>query len=163
LRLRRRFPRWGKDKLVVLLRRKGAYKARADFQSQMNQVRSAELERKASSAERYPSLDQVADYGIIGVNPASTHGTVDAAATLRVPIFQGGSVHGDVFFVSKSFLLRKTKTTTGPTPQRMCEKLWTLPHRIPGHQDDLIRGERRRDLMKAQTRMIMLRDQTVQL
>jgi outer membrane protein TolC len=73
-----------------------AYKGRADFQSQMNQVRSAELERKASHAERYPSLEQVADYGIIGVNPASTHGTVDAAATLRVPIFQGGRVHGDV-------------------------------------------------------------------
>ena len=73
-----------------------AYKARADFQSQMNQVRSAELVRKASSAERYPSIEQVADYGITGVNPASTHGTVDAAVTLRVPIFQGGKVHADV-------------------------------------------------------------------
>jgi outer membrane protein TolC len=73
-----------------------AYKARADLQSMMNQVRSAELERKASLAERYPSIEQAADYGITGVNPASTHGTVDAAATLRVPIFQGGKVHGDV-------------------------------------------------------------------
>jgi outer membrane protein TolC len=73
-----------------------AYKARADFQSELNQVRSAELERKASFAERYPSIHQVADYGITGVNPASTHGTVDAAVTLRVPIFQGGRVHGDV-------------------------------------------------------------------
>ena len=53
-------------------------------------------QRKASSAERYPSIEQVADYGITGVNPASTHGTVDAAVTLRVPIFQGGKVHGDV-------------------------------------------------------------------
>lgn len=73
-----------------------AYKGRPDFQSQMNQVRSAELEKKASSAERYPSIEQVADYGISGVNPAATHGTVDAQATLRVPIFQGGKVHGDV-------------------------------------------------------------------
>jgi len=84
-----------------------AYKARPDFQSQMNQVRSAELERKASSAERYPSLDQVADYGIIGVNPASTHGTVDAAATLRVPIFQGGRVHGDVLRADASLARAK--------------------------------------------------------
>jgi outer membrane protein TolC len=84
-----------------------AYKARADFQSQMNQVRSAELERKASSAENYPSLDQVADYGIIGVNPASTHGTVDAAATLRVPIFQGGRVHGDVLRADASLARAK--------------------------------------------------------
>ena len=73
-----------------------AYKARADFQSQMNQVRSAELARKAASAERYPSLGAETDYGLSGVNPGSSHGTVDAAATLRIPIFQGGRVHGDV-------------------------------------------------------------------
>jgi outer membrane protein TolC len=73
-----------------------AYNARADFQSQMNQVRSAELARKAASAERYPSLGVETDYGLSGVNPGSSHGTVDAAATLRIPIFQGGRVHGDV-------------------------------------------------------------------
>jgi outer membrane protein TolC len=73
----------------------GAYKARADFQSQMNQVRSAELARRAASAERYPSLGVETDYGLSGVNPGSSHGTVDAAATLRIPIFQGGRVHGD--------------------------------------------------------------------
>ncbi len=73
-----------------------AYKARADFQSEMNQVSSAELERKAASAERYPSLGIETDYGLSGVNPGSSHGTVDAAATLRIPIFQGGRVHGDV-------------------------------------------------------------------
>jgi outer membrane protein TolC len=73
-----------------------AYKARPDFQSQMNQVRSAELASKAASAERYPSLGVETDYGLSGVNPGSSHGTVDAAATLRIPIFQGGRVHGDV-------------------------------------------------------------------
>ena len=73
-----------------------AYKARPDFQSEMNRVRSAELERKAAAAERYPSLGAETDYGLSGVNPGSSHGTVDAAATLRIPIFQGGRVHGDV-------------------------------------------------------------------
>jgi outer membrane protein TolC len=73
-----------------------AYKARADFQSQMNQVRSAELAKRAATAERYPSLGLETDYGLSGVNPGSSHGTVDAAATLRIPIFQGGRVHGDV-------------------------------------------------------------------
>lgn len=73
-----------------------AYRARADLQSQMNQVRSAELERKAASAERYPSIGADVDYGLAGVNPGSSHGTVDAAATLRVPLFQGGRVHGDL-------------------------------------------------------------------
>ena len=75
---------------------RGAYLARADFHSQVNQVRSAELARKAASAERYPSLGAETDYGLSGVNPGSSHGTVDAAATLHIPIFQGGRVHGDV-------------------------------------------------------------------
>jgi len=73
-----------------------AYRARPDFQSQMSQVLSAELERKAASAERYPSVGVETDYGLSGVNPGSSHGTVDAAATLRIPIFQGGRVHGDI-------------------------------------------------------------------
>ena len=73
-----------------------AYKARADFQSQVNRVRSAELVRKAASAERYPSIGAETDYGLSGVTPGTSHGTVDAAATLRIPIFQGGRVHGDV-------------------------------------------------------------------
>ena len=74
----------------------GAYKARPDLQSLVNRVQSAELARKAASAERYPSLGAEADYGLSGVNPGSSHGTVDAAATLRIPLFQGGRVHGDV-------------------------------------------------------------------
>jgi outer membrane protein TolC len=73
-----------------------AYMARADFQSQMNQVRSAELARSGASAERYPSLVVETDYGLSGVNPGSSHGTVDSPATLRIPVFQGGRVHGDI-------------------------------------------------------------------
>lgn len=72
-----------------------AYASRADYKSQLEQVRSAELQKKAASAERYPTLSSVADYGAIGTNAAATHGTVNATAELRLPIFQGGRVHGD--------------------------------------------------------------------
>ena len=72
-----------------------AYNSRSDFKSQMEQLRSAELVRKASSAENYPTLSAVGDYGVTGVNPSSSHGTVNAAAELRIPIFQGGRVKGD--------------------------------------------------------------------
>jgi outer membrane protein TolC len=85
-----------------------AYRARADFQSQMNQVRSAALVKKAASAERYPSLGVETDYGLSGVNPGSSHGTVDAAATLRIPVFQGGRVHGDILRANAS-LTRETQ------------------------------------------------------
>jgi outer membrane protein TolC len=72
-----------------------AYTSRPDYKSQIEQVRSAELQKKAASAERYPTLSAVADYGSIGTNFAANHGTVDAAAELRLPVFQGGKVHGD--------------------------------------------------------------------
>ncbi len=86
-----------------------AYKARADFQSQVNRVRSAELANKAAFAERYPSLGAETDYGLSGVNPGASHGTVDAAATLRIPIFQGGRVHGDVLQADASLTQQRQR------------------------------------------------------
>ena len=86
-----------------------AYRARPDFLSQVNRVRSAELARKAASAERYPSIGAETDYGLSGVNPGSSHGTVDAAATLRIPIFQGGRIHGDVLRADASLTEEKQR------------------------------------------------------
>jgi len=86
-----------------------AYKTRPDLQSQVNRVRSAELSRKAASAERYPSFGAEVDYGLSGVNPGSSHGTVDAAATLRIPIFQGGRVHGDILRADASLAAERQR------------------------------------------------------
>jgi outer membrane protein TolC len=86
-----------------------AYKARPDFESQLNRVRSAELTKKAAFAERYPTIGAEADYGLSGVNPGSSHGTVDAAATLHIPIFQGGRVHGDVLRADASLAEEKQR------------------------------------------------------
>lgn len=86
-----------------------AYLARPDFQSEANRVRAAELARKAASAERYPSIGAEADYGLSGVNPGSSHGTVDAAVTLRIPVFQGGRVHGDVLRADASLTEEKQR------------------------------------------------------
>jgi outer membrane protein TolC len=80
-----------------------AYSTRPDYKSEAEQVRSAELQKKAASAERYPTLAASADYGGVGTNPGSAQGTVDAAAVLRIPIFQGGRIHGDNL-VADSFL-----------------------------------------------------------
>lgn len=82
-----------------------AYATRADYKSLTEQVHSAELQKKAASAERYPTLAALVDYGDIGTNPGSSHGTVNAAGVLRIPIFQGGKVHGDNL-VADSLLAR---------------------------------------------------------
>jgi outer membrane protein TolC len=73
-----------------------AYSARSDYQAALARVRAAERARKAAAAERLPSLAFNADYGDIGVAPGISHGTVTVAGTLKIPVFQGGKVRGDV-------------------------------------------------------------------
>ncbi len=73
-----------------------AYANRADYLSAKAEVRAAQLSRKAAVAERYPSLTANVNYGDIGPNLGSSHGTVTFVSTLNVPIFQGGRVRADV-------------------------------------------------------------------
>jgi outer membrane protein TolC len=47
-------------------------------------------------AELYPTLGVTADYGVIGINPANSHGTFDVSAQLQFPIWEGGRMHGDI-------------------------------------------------------------------
>lgn len=75
---------------------KRAYGSRSDFQAATADVRAAEYVRKAATAGYYPTVSFAADYGVAGQHPDSSHGVMDVRATLNVPIFQGGSVHGDV-------------------------------------------------------------------
>ncbi|HKN17031.1 MAG TPA: TolC family protein [Candidatus Sulfotelmatobacter sp.] len=80
--------------LEVYLQR--AYTSRSDYQAAQAQVRAAELSRRAATAGHYPSLDVSANYGDIGVNPASSNGTWQVNGGLNIPIFAGGKVHSDV-------------------------------------------------------------------
>jgi outer membrane protein TolC len=74
----------------------GAYQHRADLKAAESQVRAAELTRKAAVAERYPSVSVGADYGVIGANPANSHGTFNVTGAVRMPIFTGGRIAGDI-------------------------------------------------------------------
>ena len=69
---------------------------RSDLKAADAQLHSAELARKAAVAEHYPTLGIVADYGVIGINPANSHGTFDVSGQLMFPIWAGGHTHGDV-------------------------------------------------------------------
>jgi outer membrane protein TolC len=73
-----------------------AYASRADYQAALAQARSAELSRRAATAEHYPSLDLEGDYGAIGVNPGISNGTFHVGGTINIPIFEGGKAHADV-------------------------------------------------------------------
>ena len=73
-----------------------ALRARSDYQSALASLRALEYVKKAAEGERLPSLSVDTDYGDIGHTPGNSHGTFTAAASLRVPIFQGGRIRGEI-------------------------------------------------------------------
>jgi outer membrane protein TolC len=75
---------------------KRAYASRSDYQAAMTDVRAAEFSRKAALGGYLPSLSLNADYGLGGAHPSTATPVADVRGTLTIPIFEGGSVHGDV-------------------------------------------------------------------
>ena len=81
----------GVNQMILL-----AWERRPDVRAASAQVRAAEEARQAATSEYLPSLSLSADYGVIGVNPAQSHGTFSVAGSLQVPIFRSGRVNADV-------------------------------------------------------------------
>ena len=75
---------------------KRAYASRFDYQAAVSAVHAAELSRKAAVAGYFPSLSFNADYGRGANHPSTATEVYDVRGTLLIPIFTGGSVHGDV-------------------------------------------------------------------
>ena len=73
-----------------------AYASRADYQAAQAQVQAAEAAKRAARGDALPSVHFDSSYGDIGNAPGHSHGTFAVAATLKIPIFQGGKVHGEM-------------------------------------------------------------------
>ncbi len=73
-----------------------AYASRSDYLAAVQQVRAAQLSRRAATAEHFPTLGIGGDYGDAGVNVGNSHGVFQVGATLNIPIFAGGKTHGEV-------------------------------------------------------------------
>jgi outer membrane protein TolC len=73
-----------------------AYANRSDLKAAESQVHAAELARQAAAAERYPTVEVSGDYGVIGPSPTNSHGTFGLTGAVRLPIFQGGRVQGEI-------------------------------------------------------------------
>jgi outer membrane protein TolC len=73
-----------------------AFQHRTDLQAYEAQVKAAERALSAARAERLPSATVNGDYGVIGPNPASTHGVFAVTGSVNVPIWQGGRTKGDI-------------------------------------------------------------------
>ncbi len=73
-----------------------AFAARPDYLAAEQQVKAAELSKRAAEAERLPTLGLSGDYGIIGTRFNNSIPTWTVNAGLRVPIFQGGRIEADI-------------------------------------------------------------------
>ena len=68
---------------------------RKDLAAVVEQVVAAQQQRMAATADRLPTVQFDGDYGVIGVNMNSSHGTGEAFGTLRVPLFKEFALRGE--------------------------------------------------------------------
>lgn len=94
-----------------------AYRNRPDYLQAQSVVRAAELARSAAVAGRFPTIGFDGDYGTLGRTPGNSHGTFTAAATLQIPIFQGGRVRADV--LENDALLQERNAQLGDLRNRI--------------------------------------------
>ena len=73
-----------------------AMEQRADLRASEAQVRAAERSVSAARAERIPSASVRGDYGVLGINPAQSHGTFSVTGRVDIPIWKGGRTEGDI-------------------------------------------------------------------
>ena len=73
-----------------------ALKTRPDYQAALASLRAAQYSREAAWQQRLPSIGVSGDYGILGYTPEYMAPNYTFAATLAIPIFQGGKVEADV-------------------------------------------------------------------
>jgi outer membrane protein TolC len=75
---------------------KRAYQSRQDYKSAMALLRAAELTLDAAKAKYLPSLALEANYGGLGTDPGKLKDTYTVSGILSIPLFQGGSIRGEV-------------------------------------------------------------------
>jgi outer membrane protein TolC len=68
---------------------------RADYRQAKAAVAAAQAGKRAAQAQRLPTIHFDADYGTLGNRPGSSHGTFTTAASLQVPIFDGGRIRAE--------------------------------------------------------------------
>ena len=83
------------DELDVEATIRQAHANRKDLASMVEQVKAADEQRKAATADRFPTLAFSGDYGDIGVNLSRSHGTGDATGTLSAPLFAEFALRGE--------------------------------------------------------------------
>jgi outer membrane protein TolC len=86
-----------------------AWTQRQDLKASEAQLRAAEEARKAAGAEHLPTASINGQFGLQGVGPDSASGVFQAAATLSMPIFQGGRIRADTIQADAAVTQRRAE------------------------------------------------------
>ena len=73
-----------------------AYRSRNDFRSALSSVQAAEKDLSAARGQRYPVIAVGGDYGVQGTTFGHSHGIFGFQAGVRVPVFTGERINGEV-------------------------------------------------------------------
>jgi outer membrane protein TolC len=99
------------DQLDVDAAIRQAHANRKDLAAMLEQTKAAEEQRKAATADRLPTVKFAGDYGVIGVNLASSHGTGSAAGTLSVPLFREFGLRGEAEVAQSQLDTQRAQTS----------------------------------------------------
>jgi outer membrane protein TolC len=86
-----------------------AYKTRNDFRSALDSQKAAAQTLSAAKGERYPTVAVNGDYGDIGSTFGHSHGDFTFQAGIRVPLFTGGRIKGDITQAEAELRQRKAE------------------------------------------------------
>ena len=86
-----------------------AYQSRSDFRSALASQKAAAQTLSATKGERYPVVAVNGDYGDIGPTFGHSHGDFTFQAGIRVPLFTGGRIKGDITQAEAELRQRKAE------------------------------------------------------
>jgi outer membrane protein TolC len=86
-----------------------ASKSRSDFRSALDSQKAAAQTLSAAKGERYPTVAANGSYGDIGPTFGHSHGDFTFQAGIRVPLFTGGRIKGDITQAEAALRQRKAE------------------------------------------------------
>jgi len=86
-----------------------ASKSRSDFRSALDSQKAAAQTLSAAKGERYPTVAVNGSYGDIGSTFGHSHGDFTFQAGIRVPLFTGGRIKGDITQAEAELRQRKAE------------------------------------------------------
>jgi outer membrane protein TolC len=87
-----------------------AFKSRGDFRSALDSQKAAAQTLSARKGERYPTVAVNGSYGDMGPTFGNSHGDFTFQAGIRVPLFTGGRIKGDITQAEAELRQRKAES-----------------------------------------------------